>query len=370
MNLDIDNNRDIRKKYIEKCATKIYEKFGVLFPEGADALRHDFTNRFLDTDMSYDEISKQIFDIVTERSKENRVASDYDIREKRKRDIDDLVENIYNEYSDIIKGTLEVTQIEVEREYLDTTLTIDEIKDELMEKIEKKKEEIRQAKENEKKIDDYQVENLEEVSEEEVDTTIPKNEEVEEKTEPLTSAPIENTESKHNLADMATGFIGGVAVAATAESQSVKNKMAGLIGGIGGVSAGSNIAPKQMDKVLADQVQTYQASRLHEASAQVQSNEVNMDSYKSNTGSELNDMLNDSSYKAAQVNANNSKGNSLGEKPKQFVKTAPLNNNQDGAGAASAPGQAGNISLFSIGLSLLIITGAVLLAMILNIILK
>lgn len=366
MNLDIDNNRDIRKQYIERYATMIYEKFSVLFPEGIDSLKQDFTNRFLDTDISYDEIAKQILDIVTERSEANSIASDYDIREKRRRDIDDLVENIYNEYSDIINSTLEESQMEVERDYLDTTLTIEEIKDELLEKLEKRKDEIREAKENEQKLDDHQVENLEEVSEEKVDTTIPKNEEDEEKTELLTSAPVENTGPKIDGAEIAAGAVVGAAVA-TAGAQSVKNKMAGFIGNIGGVTAGANTTPARMNEALTDQVQTYEASRLHNASTQVQSIEVDMAPYKSNTGSELNDMLNDPSYKVAEVNANN---NSKVEKPKQFVKNAPLNNNQGGAGAASTPGQAGVISAFNISLALLIITGLILIAMILNVVLK
>ena len=89
-----------------------------------------------------------------------------------------------------------------------------------------------------------------------------------------------------------------------------------------------------------------------------------------NATSELNAMMNDPSYKAAEITANeSSKGEGLGDKPKQYVKTTPINND-GGLSGASAPAQAGNISLFSIGLSLLIITGAVLLAMILNIVLK
>lgn len=78
---------------------------------------------------------------------------------------------------------------------------------------------------------------------------------------------------------------------------------------------------------------------------------------------ELNAMLDDK----PKENKIESMSNSL-EKPKQFVKTNNSNNNSNNSGGNS--GNKGFVSLFSIGISILAVTAVVLIAMILNLLLK
>ena len=88
--------------------------------------------------------------------------------------------------------------------------------------------------------------------------------------------------------------------------------------------------------------------------------EVNQETpIENNSEQELNDMLDDNNKEEENTNVTSM------DKPIQFVKNDNINSNN-----LNIPNQNGNISLFTIGLSILAIVGFILIAMILNVLLK
>ena len=367
----MENNNNIREENIAMIAEKIYAKFGHLYTEDSVEFQRQAINKYYGSNMSYD-------DIVSEMIKDVDVKIDERNRSLREEGIEKLAGDYFDQYEDIINDSLDNYKKEAISKYLDSKLTLEEIRDAMLEELQKKKEELKEKAQKEvDKVDDKTE------AEEKVEAT-PLEEEEKKEEEPIEE--YETTESKEEdkqdaVVDAVTnvaavGVVGAAGVAAVAESQSdIKDKMAGLAGPMGGAYSGGK------DYNQLEQWQN-SSTQFQEAIAEATGNPVpasvemdsmlteHVDSYKARNSAqnELNAMLGDSSYKAVEVNANT---NIKGDAPKQLVKTNN-NPNPNGSsnGAASAPGQAGNISLFSIGLSLLIIIGAVLLAMILNIVLK
>ena len=366
MSQNMEDNRDIRKQYIERFAVMIYQKFSNLFPEGEDALKQDIVSRFLDTELSYDEISNRIIDIVRERRDNLDKEVEEEKLEERRKQIDSLVENIYKEYSDVLKESLPELQVEAEQNYLDTPMTIEEIKDAIMKKVNERVEEIEEAEEAEDKLDNQEEDNETKEENEEVDTTIPEREEKEENTDSYEDK--ENGDRKVSIGDVLVdaGIVAGVARGVAADPidssrrEEVRAKMAGLAGPIGGVTAGikdisgdtTTYYPRNGDAIiggkivppLKDRTTPNTTTELGEMITPISDNKTD----------DLNAMLEDSS-------------NSIEKSPKntinkQFVKTPPKPSNNSG--------ESGSIGISTIILSVLAITSFILIAMILNVLLK
>lgn len=71
MNQDMSREKLIRKKYIETFVDMLYGRFSHLFPESRDEIRKKAVERYLETDLSYDDITKEMISVI-ERRKEER----------------------------------------------------------------------------------------------------------------------------------------------------------------------------------------------------------------------------------------------------------------------------------------------------------
>ena len=69
MNQDMNREMLIRKKTIEKYVEMLYGRFTHLFPERLDDLKAKAVEKFLNTNLSYDEIIQILLKIVEEREK-------------------------------------------------------------------------------------------------------------------------------------------------------------------------------------------------------------------------------------------------------------------------------------------------------------
>ena len=71
MNQDMSRETLVRKKYIETFVEMLYGRFSHLFPEGLKVLKKKAIDRYLYTDLTYDDITKEMISII-EKKKEER----------------------------------------------------------------------------------------------------------------------------------------------------------------------------------------------------------------------------------------------------------------------------------------------------------
>lgn len=135
-----------RKKYIELFADKIYnnEKLNFLFPEPIAKFKQYAFDMFLNTDLTYEQITDSMTALIEQRKKAYEV--------KREQDIRDTVAKIYNGNEKLFYKSLEDIQNEYVQTYLnDNSLSIYDIENILLNTVKELKE--RQAKEFEKAAD-------------------------------------------------------------------------------------------------------------------------------------------------------------------------------------------------------------------------
>ena len=70
MNQDMSRETLVRKKYIETFVEMLYGRFSHLFPEGLKDLKKKAIDRYLYTDLTYDDITKEMISIIEKRKEE------------------------------------------------------------------------------------------------------------------------------------------------------------------------------------------------------------------------------------------------------------------------------------------------------------
>ena len=352
---DIANSPEAKKAYIEAFVDKIYDnsKLSALFTESRSQFKQYALDMFLYTNLSYEQIDESFFKLIDERNK-------IYISEKRKSDICELVEGYYIKYQDILSFSLEEYKKLCLDRYLDTNMSIEEIDNAIAEEIKKKKELLDELKEKDLDKDAEKLDNEEKGEVQEIETEKkPDGEEEKAEEEKIENIPKTESETKKeekgiNKSYIAMAGLIGVGAAAKVGSMGkdkTKRKMAGLVGGTGAVKEEENgptilnpvnVNPPKTSIVLGEPI-----AKAHDT---IQPQK---------TSSELNTMLADkpAPIEVTPVNAM--------EKPAQLIKT---NNNKNNSVNSSA--QSGSVSLFGIGIAVLSIIAFILVAMILNLLLK
>lgn len=72
MNQDMDREKKVRKKYIELFVETLYGRFSYLFSEKLEVVKQKAIDEFLDSDLTYDQITERMVNLIEERREKER----------------------------------------------------------------------------------------------------------------------------------------------------------------------------------------------------------------------------------------------------------------------------------------------------------
>lgn len=76
MNQDMNRETAFRKKYIEMIVEKLYTRFTRLFPERLEDLKRQAVDKYLHTNLTYDDITKEMIGIIEKRAEDKKNAEE------------------------------------------------------------------------------------------------------------------------------------------------------------------------------------------------------------------------------------------------------------------------------------------------------
>ena len=372
------DNTDAKKNYIDTFIEKLYmnDKINYLFPETLAELQSKAEQKYLSSDYSYDDISDDIFKVVEERKIEYA-------RKNREANICNLTEKYYNKHKNLFPGSLDEAKKDDISRYLDSKLTIEEIDQDMYDRIKKRLEEIKDDNIQDEKLegDPHKEDIVKEDNKEEEDTEEVKEEKKEEDKE-------NSNEPNHILLGI-HGGIGGVAatgvIGATSLNTANNTNASPRVpfSGVSGIHDSSSGFKDRAEVIaLPTESHTEYASSNTSLTDRVRANAQGVLGISNETKVTTPEIRNDAeSELSAMMDDTTSKSDSLvvvknrrppEEPPKQFVKLPPKkpDGGNGSAGAAKVLVEAGSISISTIILSILAITSFILIAMILNVLLK
>ena len=88
MNQDMNRETAFRKKYIEMIVEKLYTRFTRLFPERLEDLKRQAVDKYLYTNLTFDDITKEMISIIERRAEDKKKQEE--IKEQPHYDLNDL----------------------------------------------------------------------------------------------------------------------------------------------------------------------------------------------------------------------------------------------------------------------------------------